>query len=197
MHTSHIFIILSQKHFMIFKTAMKYQLTILLSFLILLITGFSVYGNFDWPMWRYDFNRSGNSPEKLADKLYLQWQINYAPREPVWDDPLNRDMMKYDRIFEPVVAENKLFIGFNDQDKVVAFDLETGRELWSFYADGPVRLPLAFNKGKLFFTADDGYCYCLISESGELAWKRLLAPSNNKLLGNKRLISMWPARGGL
>jgi outer membrane protein assembly factor BamB len=175
---------------------MKYQLAGLLSFLIFFAGGFSVYGD-DWPMWRYDSNRSGNSPEQLADQLYLQWQINYSPREPVWDDPLNQDLMKFDRIFEPVVAGNKLFIGFNDLDKVVALDLETGRELWSFYADGPVRLPLAFNKGKLFFTSDDGYCYCLDSEIGALVWKRLLAPSENKLLGNKRLISMWPARGGI
>jgi outer membrane protein assembly factor BamB len=175
---------------------MKYQLAGLLSFLILFTTGFSVYGD-DWPMWRYDSNRSGNSPEQLADELYLQWQIEYSPREPVWDDPLNQDLMKFDRIFEPVVAGNKLFIGFNDQDKVVALDIHSGKELWSFYTDGPVRLPLAVNKGKLFFTGDDGYCYCLDSESGALVWKRLLAPSENKLLGNKRLISMWPARGGI
>lgn len=176
---------------------MKYQLPEFITFLILFITGFSVYGSSDWPMWRYDYNRSGNTPEQLADELYLQWQVNWSPREPVWDDPLNRDLMKFDRIFEPVVADNKMFIGFNDQDKVVAFDLETGRELWSFYADGPVRLPLAFNKGKLFFTGDDGYCYCLDSESGTMVWKQQLAPSRNKLLGNKRLISMWPARGGI
>ena len=175
---------------------MKYQIAGLLSFLTLFTTVSSVYGD-DWPMWRYDYNRSGCSPEQLSEELYLQWQVNYSPREPVWDDPLNRDLMKFDRIFEPVVAGNKLFIGFNDQDKVVAIDVDTGRELWSFYADGPVRLPLAFNKGKLYFTGDDGYCYCLDSESGILVWKRLLAPSENKLLGNKRLISMWPARGGI
>ncbi|MEE4285489.1 MAG: PQQ-binding-like beta-propeller repeat protein, partial [Mariniphaga sp.] len=176
---------------------MKHQLAGFISFLILLITGFSVCGSTDWPMWRYDYNRSGNTPEQLPEELYLQWQVNYSPREPVWDDPLNRDLMKFDQTFEPVVAGNKLFIGFNDQDKVVALDVDTGTELWSFYADGPVRLPLAFNKGKLFFTGDDGYCYCLDSESGALVWKRLLAPSENKLLGNKRLISMWPARGGI
>lgn len=175
---------------------MKYQLTGII-LLILLNVCFSVTGSSGWPMWRYDYNRSGYTPEQLADKLYLQWKVTYSAREPVWDDPLNQDLMKFDRIFEPVVADNKLFIGFNDQDKVAAFDLETGREFWSFYADGPVRLPLVINKGKLYFTGDDGYCYCLNSESGKLIWKRLLAPSDNKLLGNKRLISMWPARGGI
>ena len=39
--------------------------------------------------------------------------------------------------------------------------------------------------------------YCLNAESGDLLWKKLLAPAGEKLLGNKRLISMWPARGGI
>ncbi len=151
----------------------------------------------DWPMWRYDKNRSASSPEQLADKLYLQWQIKYSVRTPVWDDPLNRNLMQFDRIFEPVVADNKIFVGFNDRDKVVALDINSGREIWHFYLDGPVRLPPAVYNGKLFFTGDDGYCYCVSVKDGSLIWKRLLAPSENKLLGNKRLISMWPARGGI
>ena len=152
---------------------------------------------FDWPMWRYDYNRSASTPEQLADQLYLQWQVEYSTRRPVWDDPLNRNLMQFDRIFEPVVADNKLFIGFNDQDKVVALDLNSGTELWHFYADGPVRLPLAINKDRIYFTGDDGTCYCLKTIDGSLIWKRLLAPAENKLLGNRRLISMWPARGGI
>ncbi len=167
--------------------------------LIFFFTGSNtfVFGQYDWPMWRFDHNRSATTPEQLADELHLQWQVQYSAREPVWDDPLNQDLMQYDRIFEPVVADNKLFVGFNDQDKVVAFDINSGEELWHFYADGPVRLPLTVNKSKIYFTGDDGYCYCLNTDSGSLVWKRLLAPSDNKLLGNKRLISMWPARGGI
>lgn len=152
---------------------------------------------YNWSTWRYDHNRSASTPEQLADKLYLQWQITYSARTPVWDDPLNQNLMQYDRIFEPIVADNKIFLGFNDQDKVIALDINSGKELWHFYADGPVRFPLASNNHKVYFISDDGYCYCLNAESGNLLWKILLAPANNKLLGNKRLISMWPARGGI
>ena len=151
----------------------------------------------DWPMWRYDYGRTASSPEQLADKLYLQWHVKYSARIPVWDDPLNQNLMQFDRLFEPIVVGNKIFLGFNDQDKVVALDLNTGQELWHFYADGPVRLPLASNKGKIYFTGDDGFCYCLDANTGALIWKLSLAPAANKLLGNKRLISMWPARGGI
>lgn len=151
----------------------------------------------DWPMWRSDHGRSASTSEQLADNLYLQWKVQYAPRIPVWDDPLNQNLMQFDRLFEPVVADNKIFLGFNDQDKVVALDINSGRELWHFYADGPVRLPLAANKGKIYFTSDDGICYCLDADRGTLVWKLSLAPASHKLLGNKRLISMWPARGGI
>ena len=151
----------------------------------------------DWPMWRFDHHRSASTPEQLAEKLYLQWEVKYSQRIPVWDDPLNQNLMQFDRLFEPIVADNKIFIGFNDQDKVVALDINSGEELWHYYADGPVRLPLAANNGKLYFTSDDGYCYCLDQDNGSVIWKLLLAPGTNKLLGNKRLISMWPARGGI
>lgn len=166
-------------------------------FFSLFVSALSGSGYHDWPMWRFDHNRSASTPEQLADNLFLQWQVKYSAREPVWDDPLNQNLMQYDRIFEPIVAENKLFIGFNDQDKVSALDLGTGKELWHFFTDGPVRLPLAYNKGRIFFTSDDGCLYCLSAGSGMLLWKKMLAPASDKLLGNKRFISMWPARGGI
>lgn len=176
---------------------MNYLRIILFLFLIP-VTLPATYGQyFDWPMWRFDYNRSASTPEQLADSLFLQWEIQFSPRVPVWDDPLNQNLMQFDRIFEPIVTQNKIIIGFNDQDKVAALDLNTGRELWHYYADGPVRLPLVSNKEKIYFTSDDGFCYCLKSEDGSLVWKLMLAPGPNKLLGNKRLISMWPARGGI
>ena len=133
---------------------MKYLTFILFIF----ITLSSTAQHYDWPMWRFDHNRSASTPEKLADKLYLQWQIQFTARNPVWDDPLNQNLMQYDRLFEPIVAGNKMFVGFNDQDKVIALDLNSGKELWHFFADGPVRMPLAANNGKIYFTGDDGYC---------------------------------------
>ena len=167
------------------------------AFLLFLISLTSQAQYHNWPMWRFDSNRSASTPEQLADKLHLQWQVKYSARTPVWDDPLNQNLMQFDRIFEPIVVDNKIFLGFNDQDKVIALDINTGKELWHYYVDGPVRLPLAANKGKIYFTGDDGNCYCLNADNGSLVWKLALAPASNKLLGNKRLISMWPARGGI
>ncbi len=145
---------------------MKLRISGLILFLFFILSGFLTFASEDWPMWRCDVNRSASTSCQLADNLYLQWQVNYSPRDPVWDDPLNRNLMQYDRVLEPVVAGNMVFIGFNDKDKVAALDISSGREIWRFYADGPVRLPLAVYKDKLLFTGDDGYCYCL--NAGEL-----------------------------
>ncbi|MFB3826506.1 MAG: PQQ-binding-like beta-propeller repeat protein [Bryobacteraceae bacterium] len=151
----------------------------------------------DWPMWRYDAGRTASSPEELPAQLHPQWIRQYSQREPVWDDPLNQDLMPLDRVFEPVVLGNTLYMGFNDRDKVVALDIRTGTQRWAFYADGPVRLPLAGKGNRLYFTSDDGYLYCLAADTGALLWKFRGGPAGRKILGNKRLISTWPARGGV
>jgi len=150
----------------------------------------------DWPMWRHDANRSAASPVGIPESLNLQWVIQYAPRSVAWDDPLNQDMMRYDRVFEPIVVGKTLLIGFNDTDKLVALDTETGQEKWAFYTDGPIRFPAAAAGGNVYFTSDDGYLYCVDIESGQQVWKFRGGPSDRKMIGNRRFISAWPARGG-
>ncbi|MCJ8331793.1 MAG: PQQ-binding-like beta-propeller repeat protein, partial [Lentisphaeria bacterium] len=150
----------------------------------------------DWPQWRYDASRSANSPEQLDDKLELIWTRTYSKRVQTWDDPLNNDLMQYDRIFEPIVVGDLMILSFNDRDKVVALNTQTGKEVWQFFTEGPVRLPPSADKGKLFVCSDDGYLYCLDLATGKEIWKFRGGPSALKGIGNKRLISSWPARGG-
>jgi outer membrane protein assembly factor BamB len=172
--------------------------SIILLVMALLVFAIPVLGQAtsDWPMWRFDANRSASSPAGLPNQLYLQWEHQYAPRVMVWDDPLNQDLMPYDRVFEPIVVGNTMFLGFNDTDKIIALDTNTGEEKWSFYAGGPVRLPGVVWNDKIYFGSDDGYMYCLHTSNGKLAWKFQAAPKDCKILGNLRLISTWPVRGG-
>lgn len=156
------------------------------------MTGFAE----DWPMWRYDAGRTANSPEDLGHNLSLSWVHEFSPRETVWDDPLNRDLMQYDRIFEPIVTGKYLIIGFNDRDKVVALNTTTGAEIWTYYTDGPVRLPPVAHQKKIYVASDDGFLHCLEAKSGRCLWKFRGGPDDSRLIGNKRLISTWPARGG-
>jgi len=146
----------------------------------------------DWPMWRYDSNRSGASPGELPDVLYLQWELVLPQLEPAWPDERR---ITFDHYYAPIVLGNKMFVGSSHNDSVTAYDTETGAEIWRFYADAPIRMAPAGWFDRLFVASDDGYLYCLNAEDGALLWKFRGAPTARKALGNKRLGSAWPARG--
>lgn len=159
------------------------------------LCGSAKAGAADWPAWRYDSGRTAASPAHLPESLSLLWSLDLGPRKTVWDDPLNQDLMRYDRVFEPIVVGSTLMVGFNDKDKLVAYDTNTGSERWRFYASAPVRMPPVAGEGRVYFVSDDGWLYCLRIEDGALLWKYRGGPSDRKILGNERLISSWPARG--
>jgi outer membrane protein assembly factor BamB len=148
----------------------------------------------DWPMWRYDAARSAVTPEEMPETLHLQWVRELGRPEPAW--PTNQQKLQFDATYEPVVQGETIFVPSMVSDRVTAYDTETGLERWRFYTDGPVRFaPVAFSD-KVAFISDDGYLYCVRARDGALLWKLRGGPSDRRILGNDRLISMWPARGG-
>ena len=147
----------------------------------------------DWPMWRYDAERTAASPDELPAELYLQWVLELAPPAPAW--PATQTKLQFDASYEPVVTGKIIFVPSMVHDSVTAYDTETGDELWRFYTEGPVRLAPAAANGKVYFGSDDGGLYCVNAGSGELNWRFCGVPSDRKVLGNKRLISTWPLRG--
>jgi outer membrane protein assembly factor BamB len=149
-------------------------------------------GAADWPMWRFDANRAGASPQQLAAELHLQWVREYPPLQPAWPE---QDKMQFDVGYEPIVQGKTLYLSSSRHDCVRALDTATGAEKWTFFTDGPVRFAPVAWQGKLYFTADDGFLYCVEGASGKLAWKFRGAPGDRKVLGNERIISTWPARG--
>ncbi|MFQ6034576.1 MAG: PQQ-binding-like beta-propeller repeat protein [Sedimentisphaerales bacterium] len=148
----------------------------------------------DWPMWRYDSNRSGATPIELPPNLYRQWELRLPRLEQAWPDQGSR--INYDHCYEPIVLGHKLFVGSSATDSVTAYDTETCAVIWRFFADAPIRLAPAGWVDRLFVVCDDGYLYCLNAEDGALLWKFRGAPTDKKVLGSKRLCSAWPARGG-
>ncbi len=151
----------------------------------------------DWPMWRYDAARSADSPHQLAEDLHLQWvrQLSEPSRAwpHQWDD---RDKLDFDVSYSPVVMGDRIFVPSSTTDSVTAYAIEDGARIWRFYADGPVRLaPVAWNDA-VYFISDDSYVYSVSAETGELNWKFRGGPTDERLLGNERIISFWAARGG-
>ena len=152
-----------------------------------------VHGH-DWPTWRYDAARSAACPEELPAELHLQWIRQLASPRPAW--PASQDRLQFDASYEPIVAGNTIFVGSMVCDSVTAYDTQTGIEKWRFYTDGPVRFAPVAYKDKLYLASDDGCLYCLSAETGALIRKLRGGPADNKVIGNDRLISTWPARGG-
>jgi outer membrane protein assembly factor BamB len=147
----------------------------------------------DWPMYRYDANRSAASPQELPQTMHLQWVRALPILKPAWPD---QPKMQLDAVYEPIVLGKTLFVGSSRSDTLTAYDTASGSEKWRFHAEGPIRYAPAGWEGKVYFACDDGCLYCVSATSGKLVWKFRGGPSERKILGNERLISTWPARGG-
>ena len=150
----------------------------------------------DWPMWRQGVQRKGVSTDSLPDDLHLHWTRELSTPKPAWP---NEPRLHFDASYEPVAVGKQLFIGSMVDGSLSAFDLETGVLNWRFYSDGPVRLAPAVAEGRVYVGSDDGFLYCLDAESGKLLWSLSGAPSERgqrRHMGNGRLISFWPVRGG-
>jgi len=103
--------------------------------------------------------------------------------------------MQFDAAYHPVVHGDTLLLTSSRTDSVTALDARTGLEMWRFTTDGPVRFAPVVWREWAYFVSDDGYLYCLNVADGTLHWKFRGGASDRKVLGNERLISMWPARG--
>jgi len=161
-----------------------------------------------WPTHRHDPARSGVSSVALAPPLELVWTWRSGvPPRPAWPGPAKRDAynkvenlkgrLAFDRAFEPIAAEGRVWFGSSADDQVHCLDARSGRELWSFFAEAPVRFAPTYSKGKLWFGADDGYVYCLDAKRGEQLWKVLGGPKDHRVPGNGRMMSLWPVRSGV
>ncbi len=148
----------------------------------------------DWPQWRYEAARGGVTPHELSTNLRLHWERQLPRPAPAW--PSNQAKLQFDVASHAVCAVGLVIVNSSLHDNVVALDSRTGQERWRFYAEAPIRLAPIAAKSRVYFASDDGWLYCVSLETGKLFWKFNGAPSSRKVLGNQRLISSWPARGG-
>lgn len=162
----------------------------------------------DWPTYRGDYSRGGVSAESLPPTLsqVWTWKSPHAP-QPAWGGEAKADLYNkvydmphrqhFDNVFQVVMAEGNLYFGSSADDKLYCLDAATGKEKWTFYTEGPVRLAPSFAGGRVFVGSDDGHVYCLDSGSGAMIWKKSPAPRDYRIPGNGRVISAWPVRGSL
>ena len=147
----------------------------------------------DWPTWRHDSERSGATSETLPATLHLAWSRQLATPQPAWpEDP----RIGFDLVPEPIVVGRTLYLASTRTDSVTAYDTRTGKRKWRAFADGPVRFAPLVADGRVVFGSDDGCVYAVEAATGKPLWTYRAAPAIRKVLGNDRLISVWPVRGG-
>jgi hypothetical protein len=146
----------------------------------------------DWPMWRHDAGRTASTTQAMPEKLDLLWSRELPPLRPAFKET----RLQFDRSYEPVVAGKKLIVGSSREDCLIAFDTDTGAEVWRALATGPVRFAPVIFGDLVLFGSDDGVMRCVKLADGSEVWSKRAVPSNRMLLGNQRLISVWPVRGG-
>ncbi len=127
--------------------------------------------------------------------MALLWvHVPAQPPRPAWSGRDTR--MDFDRAFHTVAGNGRVYYGSSADFAVHALDGSIGRELWRFRTDGPVRLPPALWGDRVFAVSDDGMLHCLSAADGKLIWQHRGGPDPGLVLGNGRVISRWPARGG-
>ena len=132
-------------------------------------------------------------PEQESGPDGPTWTRYEPALEPTWPDQPN---FTTDAVRQPVLAGNKVLLTSSRHDDLTAAELATGKTLWRFQAEGPIRFAPAVWNQRVYVSSDDGYLYCVALEDGSLLWKVRGGPSDQLVLGNERLINLWPARGG-
>jgi len=173
-----------------------------------LLLAAATFGGSDWPTFRGDAARTGASSRDLAFPLTEEWVHADSGRpQNAWPGPARHDLYNkvvnlsprlwFDRAYYVAIADGRLFFGSSADEQIHCLDAATGEELWSYYTEAPVRFTPTIVGGKLIAGSDDGVVYCLNASNGELIWKERIAPDDQRVPGNGRMISLWPIRTGV
>jgi outer membrane protein assembly factor BamB len=162
----------------------------------------------EWPTYQADPSRSAVSQTTVPAPLdeAWQWTSPHRPR-PAWGGEAKADLYNkvydmphrqdFDHAFQVAVADGCLVFGSSADDKVYCLDAGTGRERWTFFTEGPVRLAPTLHAGRVLVGSDDGFVYCLQLADGAVVWKHRPGPDDTRIPGNGRVISPWPVRTGV
>jgi len=175
---------------------------------LMLLTGLCGTAAGDWPSYLHDAARSGVADDPVRPPLRTVWVHRPVLRpRPAWPGPAKDNFWHrkhnlqprviYDRAFHAVAADGAVWFGSSADDSVTCLDAATGAVRWRFFTEGPVRLAPTVAGGRVYVGSDDGHVYCLAAADGKLLWKLRAAPDDRRVIGNERMISLFPIRTGV
>jgi len=114
-----------------------------------------------WPTMHKDYQRSGHTDEIVNGPVERKWFRNFA------------EEMVGPRV-EAIVADGLCFVG-TYAGNLYALDVEDGKTVWTYHADGAIGHSACYDDGKVFFCRDDAYnagsLVCLNAADGKEIWK--------------------------
>lgn len=149
-----------------------------------------------WPMYRADSRRSGATPASLAPELTPGWSVSVAATT---DSPsfAALRLRNANPVTAATAADGLVYVADVDAGRVEARHIADGRLAWSHTAGGRVDAPPTIAAGQCVFGSHDGAVYCLDARTGELVWKRLVAPQDRRIVAYGGLESPWPVSGAV
>jgi len=133
-----------------------------------------------WPAYRHDNKRSGSALVDVELGLAVKWRAE-----------------GYDNLSSPVVANERCVFAEKDRHTVHCLDAKSGKPQWSCVAGGRIDSPPSISGNSLFFGCADGWLYRLLVSTGELVWKRRIAPADLTLFDHGQPASVWPLSGSV
>jgi len=135
----------------------------------------------DWPTFRGNNTCTALSEASIPEKVERLW--------------LHRPKHSYTPT-APVAVGGLVFTG-DSSGAVRALDAATGKEVWTSFTGGSIRIPPAFWNGRLFAGSGDGWLYALEAKTGRRLWRFRGAPLERKIPVYGALLSTWPAAAGV
>ena len=184
-----------------------FRLRVLLAVLFLpLLISRSNHCSADWSAYLNGNDRAGFTTDVIDPSLQLAWTFK-SPAKPIkaWsgprDAPIEGHEMKhrvdFDDAMQVVMADGFAYFGSTVDHRLHCVDAMTGRPVWNFYTEGPIRLAPTLAHGNVYFGSDDGVAYCLRANDGSVVWKMRVGPEDDRLLSRGEMISRWPVRTGV
>ncbi|HUT26152.1 MAG TPA: PQQ-binding-like beta-propeller repeat protein [Sumerlaeia bacterium] len=160
----------------------------------------------DWPTRLRDIRRGGITPEQLELPLGEVWTHNCGAPTPAWTESPAVDgqtqtnlkpRQNFDFCFDVAAVGDSVYFGSSRTGAVACLEAATGRRVWTFFTEAPVRCAPHVVNGRVYVGSDDGCAYCLDASDGSLVWKERVGPTDEMIWGNGRMMSLWPVRSAL
>ncbi|MFW5693334.1 MAG: PQQ-binding-like beta-propeller repeat protein, partial [Thermoguttaceae bacterium] len=134
----------------------------------------------DWPTYRHDAARSGVASCAAPESLETVWEADVGGKPSA-----------------PVTAGGRMYVAAVDQHTLHVLDEATGRELWTFTAEGRIDSPPTIYRGTVLFGSRDGSVYCLRAADGEVVWRFRAVAEDRRLMAREQIESVWPVHGSI